>query len=63
MWDWLFMVVLVVGGVNWGLVALFQLDLVASLFGTMTTLSKVVYVLVGVSALYWAFKSLMTLSK
>lgn len=48
-------VLLVVGGLNWGLVGLFEFDLVASLFGGSTTmLSKLVYVLVGVSAVYQA---------
>jgi uncharacterized membrane protein YuzA (DUF378 family) len=43
---------LIIGGLNWGLVGLFDLDLVASLFGDGTMLARVVYVLVGVAALY-----------
>jgi uncharacterized protein len=43
---------LIVGGLNWGLVGLFGFDLVAALFGEMTLLSRVVYALVGVSALW-----------
>ena len=44
---------LVVGGLNWGLVGLFEFDLVASLFGGSTALvSRIVYVLVGASAVY-----------
>lgn len=50
--DWVAIVLLVVGGLNWGLVGLFELDLVASLFGEMTVLSRVVYGLVGLSAIY-----------
>jgi len=45
---------LVVGGVNWGLVGLFQLNLVETLFGSAPTLVAVVYVLVGLSAVYLA---------
>lgn len=45
---------LVVGGLNWGLVGLFQLNLVEMLVGSMPTVEMVVYVLVGVSALYIA---------
>jgi uncharacterized membrane protein YuzA (DUF378 family) len=41
----------IVGGLNWGLVGLFGFDLVAALFGEMSALSRVVYVLVGASAL------------
>ncbi len=47
------LVLLIVGGLNWGLVGLFQLDLVASLFGGQDApLSRVVYTLVGISALW-----------
>ncbi len=40
----------VVGGLNWGLVGLFDFDLVAALFGAGSALSRIVYVLVGLSA-------------
>ena len=43
---------LIVGGLNWGLVGLFDFDLVATIFGYDTLLAKLVYVLVGVSALW-----------
>jgi uncharacterized membrane protein YuzA (DUF378 family) len=43
---------LVVGGLNWGLVGAANFDLVAALFGPMSPLSKTVYVLVGIAALY-----------
>ena len=46
------MVLLVVGGLNWGLVGLFNLDLVTTLFGEMSGLSRIVYILVGVAAIY-----------
>ena len=46
------LVMLIVGGLNWGLVGLFGFDLVAALFGEMTLLSIVVYALVGASALW-----------
>jgi len=46
---------LVIGGLNWGLVGLFQLDLVAAIFGSPAALlARVVYVLVGLSAAYQA---------
>lgn len=47
-------ILLIVGGLNWGLVGLLDFDLVAFLFGAMSTLSRIVYVLVGVSAVYVA---------
>lgn len=43
---------LFVGGVNWGLVGLFGFDFVAWLFGEMSMVSRMVYVAVGISALY-----------
>jgi uncharacterized membrane protein YuzA (DUF378 family) len=45
---------LVIGGLNWGLVGAFEFDLVATLFGAMSPISRVVYVLVGIAALYQA---------
>ena len=48
------MILLIVGGLNWGLVGLFQFDLVATIFGTASLLSNIVYILVGLSAVYVA---------
>ena len=46
------LVLLIVGGLNWGLVGLFNFDLVATLFGAGSILARIVYVLVGLSALW-----------
>ena len=46
------LLLLVVGGLNWGLVGLLGFDLVAALFGEMSALSRIVYTLVGASALW-----------
>lgn len=43
-------ILLIVGGLNWGLVGLLNMDLVATLLGEMTMAAKIVYVLVGLSA-------------
>ena len=50
--DWLAIVLLVVGGLNWGLVGFFGFDLVAYLFGAMTMIARVVYGLVGLAAVW-----------
>ena len=50
--DWIAQILLIIGGLNWGLVGLFDLDLVATLFGQGTMLSRIVYILVGLSALW-----------
>ena len=52
--DTIAAVLLVIGGLNWGLVGAFDFDLVATLFGAMSPISRVVYVLVGIAALYQA---------
>ena len=46
------LVLLIVGGLNWGLVGLLDFDLVAAIFGEKTPLSRIVYVLVGLSAVW-----------
>jgi uncharacterized membrane protein YuzA (DUF378 family) len=45
-------VLVIVGGLNWGLVGAFQFDLVAALFGAGSTLARIVYILVGLAAVY-----------
>ncbi len=44
--------VAIIGAVNWGLIGLFRFDLVAFIFGDMSWLSRIVYVLVGLCGLY-----------
>jgi len=53
--DIVAIVTLLIGGINWGLVGFFNYDLVEKLLGTMTLLSRSVYGLVGLSALYSIF--------
>jgi uncharacterized membrane protein YuzA (DUF378 family) len=45
-------ILVIVGGLNRGLVGIFGFDLVAAIFGEMTALSRIVYALVGISAVY-----------
>ena len=53
--DWIVLILVIVGGLNWGLVGVFNYDLVASIFGDMSALSRIVYDLVGLSAIYLIF--------
>jgi uncharacterized membrane protein YuzA (DUF378 family) len=47
------LMVVILGALNWGLLGLFQVDLVAALFGgPQTALSRFLYILVGVSGIY-----------
>ena len=48
-------VLVIVGAINWGLVGFFGFDLVASIFGEMTFLTRLIYDLVGISALILLF--------
>lgn len=51
--DMVALVLLIVGGLNWLLVGLFQFDLVAAIFGGQAAiLSRIIYIIVGLCALY-----------
>jgi uncharacterized membrane protein YuzA (DUF378 family) len=50
--DWIALVLMIVGAINWGLVGAFGFDLVAAIFGEMSMASRIVYVLVGLAGLY-----------
>jgi uncharacterized membrane protein YuzA (DUF378 family) len=52
--DWVALVLVLVGALNWGLVGILEFDLVATIFGDMTLLTRIVYSLVGLAALYVA---------
>ena len=45
-------ILLIIGGLNWGLIGFFNFDLVAAIFGDMSAVAKVVYALVGLAALW-----------
>ena len=44
-------ILVIIGALNWGLVGFFGFDLVASIFGEMSVISRIVYGLVGISAI------------
>lgn len=53
--DVIVVLLVVVGGINWGLVGAFNVDLVALVFGAGSMFAKVVYVLVGLAAVYMLY--------
>ena len=55
--DKIALVLIIIGALNWGLIALFNFDLVATIFGDMTVISRIIYGLVGISGL-WGIKLL-----
>lgn len=50
------LILIIVGGLNWGLVGAAKFDLVATIFGAGSLLSNTVYILVGLSAIFQAFR-------
>lgn len=55
--DKIALILIIIGAINWGLIGFFEFDLVATLFGSMSALSRIVYGLVGLSGL-WGIKLL-----
>jgi len=61
--DWIAYILVVIGALNWGLVGFFRFDLVATLFGDMSILSRGVYALVGLAALWMIYLLIRVVNK
>ena len=48
-------ILVLIGALNWGLIGLFGFDLVSSIFGDMSLVTRIIYTLVGISAIVTAF--------
>jgi hypothetical protein len=55
--EWIPMILLAIGGINWGLIGLFDFNLVERIFGDGSLLTRIIYVAVGLSALYSLYMS------
>ena len=53
--DWVAIVLVIVGAINWGLVGIASFNLVEALFGAGSTLTGLVYDLVGLAGLYMIY--------
>lgn len=53
--DWVALILVIIGGLNWLLVGLFGFNLVAAIFGDTAVISKIIYILVGLSSIYIIF--------
>ncbi len=53
--DIIALILVLIGGLNWGLVGAFQFNLIDSIFGGGSVVSAIIYILVGISAIYGAF--------
>jgi len=51
-WCWIAFIILIIGGLNWGLIGFFHFDLIAAIFGDMSMLTRAIYAVVGLAALY-----------
>lgn len=58
--DWAAWIFVIIGALNWGLVGLFKFDVVQVIFSTSPMLGRIIYVLVGVSGVYWLVKLFRT---
>ena len=53
MWDKIALILLIVGGINWGLVGLFEFDLVAWAFGGPTAIiSRIIYTVIALAGIW-----------
>ena len=50
--DTIALILIIIGAVNWGLLGFFEFDLVASIFGDMSTFARIVYGIIGIAGLY-----------
>lgn len=55
--DKIALVLVIIGAIVWGLVGIFEFNLVDTIFGTMSVISRIIYILVGISGL-WAIRLL-----
>lgn len=57
--DWIAIILVIIGALNWGLYGLVGIDLVAMLFGTIPILATIIYTLVGISGLWILYKEVI----
>ncbi len=51
--DTLALILVIIGALNWGMIGLFQFDLIASIFGGMSTIvSRIIYTIVGLAGIW-----------
>ena len=50
--DTIVLILIIIGAINWGLLGFFQFDLVAAIFGEMSTFSRIIYAIIGICGLY-----------
>ena len=56
--HWISWILVVIGGLNWGIFGLLKIDIVAMILGDFSLLSRVVYILVGLAAVYLIYSAI-----
>lgn len=50
--DVVCLILIIIGAVNWGLIGFFSLDIISVIFGNMSMISRIIYVVVGIAGIY-----------
>jgi len=61
--DWIALILVIIGGLNWGLYGLLNMDLVNMLLGSIPVLAQIVYILVGLAALWMIYFAVSRMGK
>ncbi|HYG83974.1 MAG TPA: DUF378 domain-containing protein [Verrucomicrobiae bacterium] len=56
--DWISLILVIIGALNWGLVGVFKLDLVKAIFGEDSVIARIIFALVGIAGIYLIFLSM-----
>lgn len=60
LFGWIALLLVIIGALNWLLVGVFEYDLVAEIFGDLSTAARVIYTLVGVGGVYLVLEAIIT---
>jgi uncharacterized protein len=61
--DWIALVILFIGGLNWGLIGLFHFDIITAIFGDYSPISRILYIIIGLAAIYVLVRALSCCKK
>ena len=56
--DTIALILIIIGAINWGLIGIFNFNLVETMFGGFSVISRIIYILVGISGL-WSIKTVV----
>ncbi|MGB6976200.1 MAG: DUF378 domain-containing protein [Gammaproteobacteria bacterium] len=54
-WDWIAFVLVIIGGINWGLLGLFNFNVIGGIFSFIPFLARLIYILIGIAAIYMIY--------